>query len=232
MERLASKKQLKRILCILLTALCLTPTALAKSRTALSMERQGLVNVQRIDPSLRVNLMYARRNNFTGRILYTDLREAYLLPAAARALRRAQRILKQRHPSYSIYIHDAARPMSIQQRMWNVVRHTRKQIYVSNPAHGGGLHNYGMAVDISIVDGRGRQLDMGTPVDYMGRKAHVRGEAAMVRQGLISRTALRNRRLLRSVMTQAGFHVLPTEWWHFNFKTRRQLRAGHYKVIR
>ncbi len=217
---------------MLLAFCCLTSAALAKSRTALSMERQGLVNVQRIDPSLKVNLMYARKDNFTGRVLYADLREAYLLPAAAKALRRAQRLLKKRHPSYSLYIHDAARPMSIQQKMWNVVRHTRKQIYVSNPAHGGGLHNYGMAVDISIVDGRGRQLDMGTPVDYMGRKAHVKGEAAMVRQGILSRIALRNRRLLRSVMTQAGFHVLPTEWWHFNFKTRRQLRAGHYKVIR
>lgn len=204
----------------------------SKSKTAQSMARQGLVDIRDIDPTIRVDLMYAKASNFTGRVLYTDLREAYLLPPAAYALKRAQKLLKERHPSYSLLVYDAARPMHIQQKMWDVVAHTSKQIYVSNPAHGGGLHNYGMAVDISIVDGRGRPLDMGTPVDYMGRKAHVRDEAYLVRKGLISKAAYANRRLLRAVMTAAGYHVLPTEWWHFNYKTRRQLRAGRYKVIR
>lgn len=212
---------------------CLTgPAANRKSKTAQSMERQGLVDVRGVDSTIRVDLMYAKSSNFTGRILYTDLKEAYLLPPAAKALKRAQELLKKRHPAYSLLVYDAARPMSIQQKMWNVVAHTSKQIYVSNPAHGGGLHNYGMAVDISIADEHGRPLDMGTPVDYMGKKAHVTNEAYMVRKGLISKTAYYNRRLLRSVMTGAGFHVLPTEWWHFNYKTRKQLRAGHYKVIR
>lgn len=203
-----------------------------KSKTAMSMEKQGLVNVRTIAPTIKVDLMYAKPSNFTGRVLYTDLRDAYLLPPAAHALKRAQRLLKKRHPTYNLIIYDAARPMSIQQKMWNVVAHTSKQIYVSNPAHGGGLHNYGMAVDISIVDGKGHPLDMGTPVDYMGKKAHVRNEAYMVKHGLISQKAYYNRRLLRAVMTEAGYHVLPTEWWHFNYKTRKQLRAGRYKVIR
>lgn len=203
-----------------------------KSRTAQSMEQQGLVDIRDVDSSIKVDLMYAKASNFTGKVLYTDLREAYLLPPAAHALKRAQALLKKRHPSYSLLVYDAARPMHIQQKMWDVVAHTSKQIYVSNPAHGGGLHNYGMAVDISIVDGHGRPLDMGTPVDYMGKKAHVRNEAYLLKQGLISKAAYYNRRLLRSVMTAAGYHVLPTEWWHFNYKTRKQLRAGHYKVIR
>lgn len=206
--------------------------AKSKSRIAQSMAQQGLVNIHNVDSSIKVDLMYAKSSNFTGKVLYADLREAYLLPPAAYALKRAQALLKKRHPSYSLLIYDAARPMHIQQKMWNVVAHTPKQIYVSNPAHGGGLHNYGMAVDISIVDGHGRPLDMGTPVDYMGKKAHVTNEAYMVRKGLISKTAYYNRRLLRSVMTAAGYHVLPTEWWHFNYKTRKQLRAGRYKVIR
>lgn len=222
---------IRNYLLFLFLAVVALPSA-GRSRTARSMMRQGLVDVRSIDPTIRVSLMYARADNFTGRILYADLREALLLPPAAKALAHAQRLLKQRHPSWSLIVYDAARPMHIQQRMWDVVAHTPRQIYVSNPAHGGGLHNYGMAVDISIVDGKGRPLDMGTPVDYMGRKAHVSGESRLVEKGLITKAALRNRRLLRSVMTRAGYHVLPTEWWHFNFKTRRQLRAGRYKVIR
>lgn len=225
---------IKRI-CLIVFLFCLFGSGYSsgfKSKTAQSMARQGLVDIRDIDPTIKVDLMYAKASNFTGKVLYTDLREAYLLPPAAHALKRAQQLLKRRHPSYSLLVYDAARPMHIQQKMWNVVAHTSKQIYVSNPAHGGGLHNYGMAVDISIVDGKGHPLDMGTPVDYMGKKAHVRNEAQLVRQGLISKTAYYNRRLLRSVMTEAGYHVLPTEWWHFNYKTRKQLRAGHYKVIR
>lgn len=224
-------RQATIVLLLLLTA-ATAFTAPRKSKTAQSMIRQGLVDIRDIDPTIRVNLMYAKTSNFTGRILYADLREACLLPPAAKALKRAQQLLKKRHPSYSLLVYDAARPMSIQQKMWNVVAHTPKQIYVSNPAHGGGLHNYGMAVDISIVDEKGHPVDMGTPVDYMGKKAHVRNETYMVKRGIISKKAYYNRRLLRAVMTEAGYHVLPTEWWHFNYKTRKQLRAGHYKVIR
>lgn len=234
MYRITSFK-IREVLCLFLLLISVCGNSMAagrKSKTAESMARQGLVDIRDVDPTIKVDLMYAKSSNFTGRILYTDLKEAYLLPPAARALKRAQQLLKRRHPSYSLLVYDAARPMHIQQKMWNVVAHTSKQIYVSNPAHGGGLHNYGMAVDISIVDGHGHPLDMGTPVDYMGKKAHVRNENYLVQKGYISKTAYYNRRLLRSVMTGAGYHVLPTEWWHFNFKTRKQLRAGRYKVIK
>ena len=96
-----------------------------------------------------------------------ELKEAYLHPKAARALLKAQRLLRKLHPQYRLIIYDAARPLSIQGEMWNVVKGTSRNIYVSNPAHGGGLHNYGLAVDISIVDDNGKALDMGTPVDFM-----------------------------------------------------------------
>ena len=120
------------------------------SATARSMERQGMVNVQQLDPTIEVSLMYSRPDNFTGRILYDDLREGYLHPKAAQALVKAQQRLKELRPELSLIIFDATRPMSIQQKMWDVVKNTPKYFYVSNPAKGGGMHNYGMAVDISI----------------------------------------------------------------------------------
>lgn len=199
--------------------------------TAQAMARQGFVDVRSLDSTIQVSLMYARADNFTGKILYTDLHEAYLHPKAARALVRAQQILKEKHPGLSLKVYDAARPMHIQQKMWNAVAGTPKNIYVSNPKNGGGLHNYGMAVDLTLCDEKGDTLPMGTHIDYLGRMAHTDIEADMEKKGRITPQARKNRELLRHVMRQAGFRPLRTEWWHFNFITRAEAKA-HYKVIK
>ncbi len=196
-----------------------------------NLERQGLVDVQKKDKSIFVSLMYARPDNFTGTVLYTDLRRAYLHPKAAAALVKAQRRLKQLRPDLSLKIYDAARPMSIQKKMWDKVKNTPKYFYVSNPAKGGGLHNYGMAVDITLCRLNGDSIPMGTKIDYMGKAAHIDNEAALVKAERISREARRNRQLLREVMRYAGFRPLRTEWWHFNFISRATARK-YYKVIK
>lgn len=201
------------------------------SRTAQSLARRGYVNVQDADSSIRVSLMYARADNFTGRVLYGDLREAYLHPKAAKALAKAQRRLKELRPDLSLKVYDAARPMAIQQRMWDAVKNTPKDIYVSNPAHGGGLHNYGLAVDLTLCNARGDTLDMGTPIDHMTAMAHIDREQQLVAQKKISRRALENRRLLREVMQYGGFRPLRTEWWHFNLVSRATAKK-YYKVIK
>lgn len=220
----------KALLFFLLGCLAAAPLHAQKSPTAQDMERRGYVDIRDVDSTIQVSLMYARADNFTGQVLYTDLREAYLHPKAARALAKAQRLLKASHPELSLKVYDAARPMHIQQKMWNVVAGTPKNIYVSNPKNGGGLHNYGMAVDVTLCDAKGDTLPMGTHIDYLGKRAHIDGEADMVRRGLMTRQALKNRQLLRTVMRQAGFKALRTEWWHFNFITRAQAKA-HYKPI-
>ena len=139
-----------------------------KSAMALYMDSLGLVNIAELDNSITVKLMYTQADNFTGEVLYDDLSEAYLHPDAAYALVKAQEALKQLHPSYNLVVYDAARPMSVQKKMWNVVKGTPKYKYVSNPNRGGGLHNYGLAVDINIQDSLGQPLPMGTKVDHLG----------------------------------------------------------------
>lgn len=202
-----------------------------KSATALSMEKQGLVDVKDKADGIKVSLMYARADNFTGEILYTDLREAYLHPTAAIALAKAQRRLKELRPDLSLLVCDAARPMSIQQKMWDKVKSTSKDIYVSNPANGGGMHNYGLAVDITLCDKSGKRLDMGTDVDHMSSASHIDREGELVSKGRISKAARQNRELLRQVMEHGGFKPLRTEWWHFNLVSR-QVARKYYKVIR
>lgn len=208
------------------------PAVPPKSPTERRMEEQGMVDVAQAVPGVEVSLMYGRADNFTGRVLYTDLRRAYLHPEAARGLQRAQAELQRRRPDLRLKVYDAARPMSVQQRMYDVVAGTPKNIYVSNPKNGGGLHNYGLALDLTLCDAAtGDTLPMGTTIDFLGPLAHVSAEAQHVAQGLLSAEAVDNRRLLRQVMAAGGFKVLRTEWWHFNFKTRAEARR-HYQVLR
>lgn len=206
------------------------PLAAQQSPTEAHLESLGFVNIARADSTIAIDLMYTRADNFTGQVLYDDLHEAYLHPDALKGLLRAQQELKKRRPGYRLIVYDAARPMSVQQKMWNTVKGTSRYIYVSNPARGGGLHNYGLAVDLSILDEAGRPLPMGTQVDHLGPEAHITHEDALVQSGRITARERENRRLLRSVMRAAGFRALPSEWWHFNWCSRQEAKQK-YKVI-
>ena len=224
---------MKRTLFIMLFLAVISMGCLAQqSATAKRMAEQGMVDVLSVDSTIQVSLMYSRADNFTGKVLYTDLREAYLHPKAAAAVAKAQQALKKLRPELSLKIYDATRPMSVQQKMWNAVAGTSKNIYVSNPRNGGGMHNYGLAVDITLCKAAtGDTLDMGTKVDFLGSYAHIDNEAALVSRHIITKEAKQNRELLRKVMTEAGFKPLKTEWWHFNLVSRAEAKA-HYKAIK
>lgn len=216
-----------------------------QSATAMRMKQQGLVDIKDIDPTIKVALMYARTDNFCHTQLYRDLREAYVLPQCAEALKRAQAELKRRRPDLSLCIFDATRPMSVQQTMWDKVKNTPHYFYVSNPAHGGGMHNYGMAVDVSICkaswneaewhDGarpcRIDTIPMGVKVDHLGTESHIDREQSLLSRGILTRESLANRLLLRTVMQAGGFTPLRTEWWHFNLCTRAWARKN-LKAVR
>ena len=217
---------------ILSLAMASTGCLAQQSATAKRMAQQGLVDIQAIDSTIQVSLMYSRPDNFTGKVLYTDLREAYLHPKAAAALAKAQQALKKLRPELSLKVYDATRPMSVQQKMWNVVAGTSKDIYVSNPRNGGGMHNYGLAVDITLCQAAtGDTLDMGTQVDFLGPYAHIDDEEGLVSRHIITKEAKQNRELLRKVMREAGYKPLRTEWWHFNLVSRAEAKAN-YKAVR
>ena len=188
---------------------------------------RGYVDVATLSPDIMVSLMYARDDNFTCKVLYDGLDKAWLHPDAAKAVADAQRRLSALRPGYRLLIKDAARPMSVQRRMFNAVKGTSKANYVANPAKGGGLHNYGVAVDITIADADGKELDMGTQVDHLGVEANIDREAELVRRGVMSENARQNRLLLRRVMKEAGFSTIRTEWWHFNLVSKARAREKY-----
>lgn len=221
-----------RILLILLLILSATVPVEAQvlSADARRMAAQGLNNIADEAPEVRISLMYTRADNFTGRVLYTSLREAYLHPITMKALKKADERLRQLRPDLRLMVMDATRPMSVQQKMWDAVKNTNQKIYVSNPKNGGGLHNYGLAVDLTLCDLNGDTLTMGVKIDNMTSLSHIDKEDLLLKQGKISREAYDNRRLLREVMRYAGFKPLRTEWWHFNIRTRAQAKQ-YFKVV-
>ncbi len=181
------------------------------------MRHYGLVDVQTLSDQIEVELKYASTDNFTGVNMYGRLRRAYLEKGFAQRLVRAQRLLSGERPGYRLRVYDAARPMSVQRAMYRLVAGTPLRIYVA-PATKGGRHNYGVAVDLTIVDASGRVLDMGSPFDHFGEESHLGREEALVRQGKMSPEAVANRRLLQRLMDRVGLRPYDKEWWHYQEK--------------
>jgi D-alanyl-D-alanine dipeptidase len=191
------------------------------------IERQciqaGLVDIHSIDTTIRVNLKYSSSDNFLCMDMYGDFNKCYLQPDVAQKLHAAQSVLKKKFPYYSLIVFDAARPRAVQAKMWDTIAVPRSERskYVSNPKNG-SLHNFGAAVDLSIIDENGIELDMGTPYDYFGELAYPREEERLLKEGKLTYVQSLNRDVLRDVMLQAGFAGITTEWWHFNSCSRQE----------
>ncbi len=176
----------------------------------------GLQDIAEVDSTIGVFMVYATPDNFLGHVLYPDIHHAFAIPAMAQKLVKAQQRLKSLRPDLSLLIYDAARPVSVQREMWESVKGTPNISFVANPAKGRGMHNYGAAVDITIMDSTGTPLPMGSAHDYFGPEARIDHEPELVAKGLITSEELENRKLLRRVMTESGFITCVSEWWHFN----------------
>jgi D-alanyl-D-alanine dipeptidase len=194
------------------------------------MAANGLVDVASFDEGMMVQLVYATPYNFMGKVLYKDISRAYLQPDVAQMLLTAYKALKKQRPDLTFKIYDAGRPVSVQWDMWNMVKGTEWDYYVANPGKGGGMHNFGAAVDLTLVDCTGVPLDMGTPYDYFGYEANTDREDELVRTGRITARELENRLLLRKIMTDAGFRTVKSEWWHFNACSLDEARQ-RYRLI-
>lgn len=186
---------------------------------------EGLVDLAQAVVGLRVDLRYSTVDNFLGVDVYGGLEKAYLREVAAARLATAQALLRDRHPGWSLVVFDAARPRHVQALMWDALDLPNKQAYVAPPWKG-SVHSTGCAVDLSIVDDAGRPVDMGTAFDHFGPEAQPRLEARMLADGRLDATQVRHRRLLRDVMTRAGFRALATEWWHFDAADEAGVAAG------
>jgi D-alanyl-D-alanine dipeptidase len=190
---------------------------------------QDVVDIATLSQEIVVDLKYSQEDNFVGEDLYGDLDVCYLREKPARMLVEAQRLLSEMKPGYLLVVYDCLRPRSVQRKMWNRVKGTPHQKYVADPDRI-SMHNYGAAVDVSIIDNEGHLLDMGSPFDFFGEISQPRFEEKLLEEGAITATHYRNRHLLRNLMEKAGFKSIGSEWWHFNAGDKKRIRQD-YTVV-
>ncbi|MBI4353392.1 MAG: M15 family metallopeptidase, partial [Candidatus Omnitrophica bacterium] len=165
-------------------------------------EENSLVEVQKLDPGIRLDVRYAASDNFMGEALYPEAR-CFLQKETARKLVRAQWGLRQRGLGLKVF--DGYRPLSVQKKMWAKFP---REGYIANPAKGSN-HNRGAAVDVTLVDEEGKELLMPSPYDEFSERSHRDYQGG-------SPQSLENRRILQEAMEKEGFAGLSTEWWHFD----------------
>jgi len=168
-----------------------------------------LVEIVKLDPTIRLDVRYATPNNFTGRPVYREAR-TYLQRPAAEALVRVNRALAAR--GYGLLVFDGYRPWAVTKLFWDITpQDKRDRGFVANPAKG-SKHNRGAAVDLSMYElATGREVVMPSPYDEFSDRAapDYSGGTAEERE---------RRDLLRAAMEREGFAVDPAEWWHFNYE--------------
>lgn len=192
------KEKIKMIKFFLFVLFLLNSISFAQSDTS-------IVFIGDIDSTIATDVRYATENNFTGKKLYPTAK-VFLRKVAADSLKKANEYLSKNF-RYRLKIFDGYRPLSVQKFMWSVYPDDN---YVANPKFG-SRHNRGAAVDLTIIDENGNELDMGTEYDNFTEKAH--SDYAN-----LSDEILNNRKLLSDTMMKFGFLPLKTEWWHYDFK--------------
>lgn len=164
----------------------------------------AFVNLKAYSNDFVYDMKYATKDNFLKSKVY-DCAECYLRLKTVSALAAANETFITK--GYRIKIFDCYRPLDIQKKMWAIVPNP---IYVANPKKG-SIHNRGGAVDVTLVDSTGNELDMGTAFDHFGI------EAGHNYQNL-SNEVKSNRKLLKAIMETSGFVAFESEWWHYGLK--------------
>ena len=193
----------------------------------------GLYSITNLNSNIKVDLKYTSKDNFLKKVLYNKIDKAYLQKDVAIRLSKCQDFLDSIRPGYHLIVYDAVRPVSVQKTMWEAMDSLPPKIrkrYVS-PPQSRSLHNFGAAVDISIMKGD-QLLDMGADFDEFNEIAYPRKESQFLNNGKLSSKQHKNRKLLRQVMNSQGFKVLSTEWWHFNACSKKYARRNYKLLIR
>lgn len=178
-------------------------------------QQSDFVRLKDLSPDFVYELKYATPDNFLKQAVY-DCGECYLRKSTAEALVKANEAFKQL--GYRIKLFDCYRPLSVQKKMWKILPGTH---YVANPAKG-SKHNRGAAVDLTLVDAQGKELNMGTPFDFFGKEAHHTYTEH-------SKEVLENRKLLKETLDKYNFKSIYSEWWHYEYRPEMQSKVENFE---
>lgn len=165
------------------------------------LSEYDLVELNVMDNTFIIDLKYATTDNFMKKKIYPVSRCLINRNTAIKLIKANNEFKKK---GYRIKIFDAYRPYSAQKLLWDAAS---DKSYVANPKKG-SIHNRGAAVDITLADRHGRELEMPSAYDEFTRRAHIDYTDCPKKQ-------IENRELLGSTMIKYGFKRIRTEWWHF-----------------
>ncbi|HLN99247.1 MAG TPA: M15 family metallopeptidase [Pyrinomonadaceae bacterium] len=203
------KKIIVRSFTLVIMSLALLVVSVAQEppREAGPFRQPELVELTKLDPTIKLDIHYATKNNFLGKAVYKQAR-AFLQRPAAEALARVNQNLRKQ--GYGLVVFDGYRPWSVTKVFWDVTP-ADKRIFVADPTKG-SRHNRGCAVDLSLFDLQtGQEAKMPSEYDEMTERAHINYECGTAE-------AKRLRELLRAAMAAEGFAVYEPEWWHYDYK--------------
>jgi D-alanyl-D-alanine dipeptidase len=173
------------------------------------------VNLKSYSQDFIYDMKYATTDNFLKSKVY-DCDVCYLRLKTVKSLIKAnEKFIKK---GYRIKIFDCYRPLDIRKQMWQIISNPK---YVANPQKG-SIHNRGGAVDVTLVDEKGNELDMGTDFDYFGVEASHKYTN-------ISDEVKANRKLLKKIMQASNFKSFDSEWWHYNLKNAAMDKISNFK---
>lgn len=185
------------------------------SENQLIVSDTTFVNLKDYSKDFVYDMKYATSDNFLKAKVY-DCAECFLRLKTVKAIVKANAVFMKK--GYKIKFFDCYRPLDIQKKMWKIVSNPS---YVADPSKG-SIHNRGGAVDITLVDSNGNELDMGTSFDHFGIEASHNYTQ-------LSKKIKANRKLLKKVMTQNGFNSFDSEWWHYNLKSALNDKVSNAK---
>jgi D-alanyl-D-alanine dipeptidase len=175
----------------------------------------SFVNLKEYSTDFVYDMKYATEANFLKSKVY-DCAECYLRLKTVKALIKANS--KFMKLGYKIKLYDCYRPLDVQKKMWSIVSNPS---YVANPSKG-SIHNRGGAVDITLVDGNGKELNMGTAFDFFGPEASHDYKN-------FPEEILQNRALFKKIMISSKFQSFDSEWWHYNLKNAKLDPISNFK---
>lgn len=178
-------------------------------------QESDFVRLKDLSSDFVYELKYATPDNFLKQAVY-DCGECYLRKSTAEALVKANKAFIQL--GYRIKLFDCYRPLSVQKKMWKILPGTH---YVANPAKG-SKHNRGAAVDLTLVDAQGKELNMGTPFDFFGKEAHHTYTEH-------TKEVLENRKLLKETLNKYNFKSIYSEWWHYEYRPEMQSKVENFE---
>jgi len=210
------KQPIALLLLSVITCIYLSGCAAKPPHEEGDFKQTDLVELVKLDPTIKLDIRYATSNNLVGKPVYTEAR-AFLQRPAAEALVRVNEKLKPL--GYGLLIFDGYRPWSVTKLFWDITPDENKQ-FVADPKKG-SKHNRGCAADLTLYDLKtGKEITMTGVYDEMSERSYPYYTGGTEEQR-------RMRDLLRTNMESEGFAVYEYEWWHFDYKDWKRYRIGN-----